>query len=207
MDTVQHLIAGTSDIPIIGIYLLPIVANLFPGIPEEIFLLGVGYLSREGAFPFWQAYLVFFCGFFLVDLILFAISRKGAFFAQRMEKRFAHMHIDLNPKKINQDERKIIFISRFIPFLRWIGPVLTGIAHVSYIKFMRSNAIALLIYVPTILLIGRIFHTHINSIIEGIHALGGYVSTGLFIILFLIVATWGRKKFLKMMREGQQKNF
>lgn len=200
MDTVQNLIAGTADIPVVGIYLLPIIANLFPGIPEEIFLLGVGYLTREGSFSFWHAYVIFLAGFFVVDLILFSISRRGSGFSHNMERRFAKMNIRLDVSIIQKDHKKIIFISRFIPFLRWIGPVLTGIAKISYKQFMRSNAVALVIYVPIMLLLGRIFHGQINKIIEGVHTAGSYVSTLLLIIILISIATWGRKKFLKHVR-------
>lgn len=200
METVQNLIAGTTNIPVIGIYLLPIIANLFPGIPEEIFLLGIGYLTREGSFSFWEAYLVFVIGFFLVDLLVFTISRRGAFFTHRMQRKFAKMNIDLDPKKIQKDQRKIIFVSRFIPFMRWIGPVLTGIAKISYKQFMRSNAIALAVYVPIMLLMGRIFHGQISSLIENINTVGSFVSSGLLIILLIVIATWGRRKFLEKIR-------
>ena len=201
MEHVQDIIASSSDIPIIGIYALPIIANIFPGIPEEIFLLAVGYLVREGSFSFLGAYVIFMAGFFTVDLVLFSISRRGASFARFMEKKFKSMNIHIKTEQIRKHQAMIIFISRFIPFLRWMGPVLTGMSHVSYKKFMRSNFVALLVYVPFVLFLGIVFHHQINKLIEGFNSAGAYVSTSLIILFVILSATLGRKFFLQQLKK------
>jgi len=200
MEHIQSIISSSSDIPIIGIFALPIIANILPGIPEEIFLLAVGFLTREGAFSFLGAYAIFLVGFFTVDLVLFSISRRGARFAKHMEKKFHSMKIHIKTEQIRKHQSMIIFVSRFIPFLRWMGPVLTGMSHVSYKKFMRSNFIALVVYIPFVLFLGRIFHHQINLVIEGLNHAGAYVSTGLIILSLILSATLGRQFFLRQIK-------
>jgi membrane protein DedA with SNARE-associated domain len=201
MENIQDIITSSSDIPVIGIYALPIIANIFPGIPEEIFLLAVGYLVREGSFSFLGAYAIFFIGFFTVDLALFSISRRGARFAKFMEKKFHAMNINIKTEQIRKHERMIIFISRFIPFMRWMGPVLTGMAHVSYKKFMRSNFVALLVYVPFVLFLGYIFHHQIHLVVEGFNKAGAYISISLIVLFVILSATMGRKFFLQQIKK------
>jgi len=200
MEHIQNLIETTGQIPVIGIYSIPMIANLFPGIPEEVFLLGVGYLSGQGVISFWNAYLVFFIGFFIVDLIVFCVSRRGVTFAKRMKKKISNKGIKLNDERINRNYKTIIFVSRFIPFLRWIGPVLSGLAHVPHKKFMKMNAIALLVYIPFVLLLGRIFHDQIDSILQGFTDAGNLIGPIIIIVVLVLIATVGRHHFLDLIR-------
>lgn len=195
MEEVQSVQTIIESLPNIGLIGVAVVANLFPGIPEEVLLLVVGYLIGTGSLVFWKAFVFLFVGFFVMDSVLFALARKGTKFLSKLQEKLLGGDIADHQDFIRKHSSKIIFFSRFALYIRWIGPVLSGSVRTPWKKFLLVDAIALGVYVPTMLLIGIYFRGRIQKVIEGVNAFGNImVIVFLFAVLVLIV-WWGRSKF------------
>ena len=64
---------------------------------------------------------------------------------------------------------KVIFISRFLVQLRFLGPFIAGQSRVSWKKFLVWDILALSVYVSVLMWAGHYFEHRIDSIFDGIN--------------------------------------
>ncbi len=69
-------------------------------------------------------------------------------------KEFLEKHIPLT-----------IFVSRFIPFLRFVGPVFAGYMKASEKTFMLFNTLAIVIYAPLVVCLGFFLDDYFSQIL------------------------------------------
>lgn len=199
-------IENSPSISILGIYGAALIANLFPFLPEEVFLLGYGYLNGIGVLPnFVRLSFFLILGLFTTDIVWFILGRKGNKIVRKFISTVLGEDFKKNEAFIKKHTGKIIIISRFLTVIRAIGPVLAGSVHTPWKKFLTYNAVALMMYVPIILGIGRYFQDRIESVVNGVDVVGNIVSFVLFLIGVIIILRFIRKHFisrLKFSKEG-----
>lgn len=188
----------------LGIFGIAFIANAFPGIPEEVFILALGYLGSTPSFNMFFVGVVALVGMFLSDCIIFGISRGGARFYQKIaEKLFGKddvekmTHSSVAKKHIN----KIIFFSRFVVQVRFLGPFLAGLYRVSWKRFLFYDTLALLVYVPVALFLGSYFQGRMEKILSGSAIVGNYVLILVVVIAVFIVVRAIRKGFIRRLTE------
>jgi len=166
-----------------GMFGLALISNMVVPVPEEIILLIVGYFTAKGQFNFILSYIIFVTGMFISDTFLYLMAYKGARITKRLEKKIQNNRHLKDEAFVRKHIKIIIIVSRFLMYLRWIGPVLSGITKVRYKTFAFYNTLALLIYVPFILWLGRYFENYIDNIISDVNR----IRNGLLLILSIIV--------------------
>jgi len=166
-----------------GMFGLALISNMVVPVPEEIILLIVGYFTAKGQFNFILSYIIFVTGMFISDTFLYLMAYKGARITKRLEKKIQNNRHLKDEGFVKKHIKIIIIVSRFLMYLRWIGPVLSGITKVRYKTFAFYNTLALLIYVPFILWLGRYFENYIDNIISDVNR----IRNGLLLILSIIV--------------------
>jgi membrane protein DedA with SNARE-associated domain len=182
-----------------GIFGLSLLANLFIPVPEEVFLLALGYLSG-GDTPTlnpWLTGAIVIPGLLISDIFLFTLARKGSRYVRILEKKISNFKFTRDHDFVERHIVKIIFVSRFVIQFRFIGPVLAGTTRTSYRRFILWDMIALCVYVPLVILIGNYFHARIARVLEGVALAKNYILLG----LGLLVVIWGfwkiRQRFLR----------
>ena len=171
-----------------GIFGLSLLANLVIPVPEEIFLLGLGYLSG-GESPVLNPYitaLIVIPGLLLSDIFLYTLARKGNKYVAILERRLRNFKFTRDREFVERHILKIIFISRFVIQFRFVGPVLAGTTNISWKKFIAWDAFALAVYVPLVIATGNFFHARIAQVINGI----GVVKNYILLIVGLLVFVW-----------------
>jgi membrane protein DedA with SNARE-associated domain len=184
-----------------GMFILALIANMVVPVPEEIVLIAVGYFSAKGQFNFLYSYGIFVAGMFVSDTILYFMAYKGSRITKRLQRKIENNRHLKDEGFVQRHIRKIIFISRFLMYLRWIGPVISGVARVPYKKFAILDFLALLVYVPLILFLGFYFENYIDKIISDVNRIRNIFMLIFSIIVLIFIAKNANKKFLRSITE------
>lgn len=184
----------------LGVFVIALIANAFPGIPEEVFILALGYLGSTGNFNMFAIGIVAFLGMFTSDCIIFTISRSGVRFYQMIAKRLLGEEEMQEVSKSSFTKRhinKIIFFSRFVVQVRFLGPFLAGVHKIPWKQFLTYNTAALFIYIPLALFLGSYFQGRIERILSGSSIVGNYLLIFVAMLALIFVVRMIRKGFLK----------
>lgn len=179
-----------------------IIANLFPGIPEEIFLLGLGYLAGRSTFEFISLTIFLIIGFLLIDTLIYILARRGNKIVLFIGRKLLGDWFTDDGSFIQRRLAHIIFISRFVPVLRFMGPFLGGAYRYPYRFFIAVDAIALSIYVPALLGLGVYFEDRISQIISGV----GVVKNSILMFVVLVLVFVIFRQVRKYMRNRYNQN-
>ncbi|MEK7228384.1 MAG: VTT domain-containing protein [Patescibacteria group bacterium] len=181
-----------------GIWVVSFLANIVIPIPEEIILLALGYLSGTGSINGWLVMPIVFSALIINDIILYSLSKRGSkftdflyktFFAKRLEKKGTHW--------LEMNLGKIVFLSRFLIQLRFIGPFLAGTRGLPIKKFILYDAAALLIYTPLFIGLGWYFHTRVMSIIKEVGVVKNLVLLVVGLVVVFLLAKFAYKSIFK----------
>lgn len=168
MTETQELIRHLGTFSYFGIFGISILANIVIPVPEEVVLLALGYVAGTGRINALIVIPIVISGLLLSDIAMFILSRKGnkwillfynRFFARRLESRRAWLQRHI---------KKVIFFSRFLVQLRFLGPFMAGQEKVSWRDFITYELAALIIYVPFLIWAGGFFQNRIEDVISGI---------------------------------------
>lgn len=189
MNLTDYLISNFS---FIGIIASAIVANIFPFIPEEIFLLGMGYVAWSSWYYFIYFSIFLIIGFMMIDSCLYFLAKSGNKYVMKYARYFFGEWLDRDEWHFRRNLTKIIFFSRPITYLRFIGPVLAGYYKVPYIKYVKINLCILIIYVPTLLTLGRIFGKQVLDLFRE-----GLTFSNMFQVIIIISIIYIISKLIK----------
>ncbi len=201
MET-QQLIGELGALSYGGILIVAFLSNVVIPVPEEIVLLIFGYLAGTGAVNLFIVLPLIIAGLLLSDIVVYTLSKKGSHFIIRIYERFFS-------KKITPDKNswirvhitKVIFISRFLVQLRFIGPFFAGQLGVPLKKYVTYDFLALIVYVPLYVFLGKYFHRRVQLIVEDVHIVKDIVLiiAGVFVV-YMIIGTTKRLLF----KEGKK---
>lgn len=197
MSDVESVKLFLNGVPYYGMIAVAATASLFPGIPEEAFLLVIGYLIGTGSIEFWKTCIFLIFGFLVMDSVLFALSRRGTKILQTLQTKVLGVNPEEHADFIKKHVTKIIFFSRFVLFLRWIGPVLSGSVRTSWRRFLVIDSVALCVYVPMMLLLGIYYRSRIDRVVEGINAVGNIIGMVLLLAVLVYAVILVKKQFKK----------
>ncbi len=189
MNITSYLILNFS---FIGILLSAIVANVFPFIPEEIFLLGMGYIAWSSWYYFIYFNIFLIIGFMASDSFFYFLAKSDNKWIMKYARNFFGEWLDRDEGYIKRNMTKIIFFSRAVSYLRFVGPFLAGYYKVPYKRYVKINLSILLIYVPTLLTLGRIFGKQVLDLFKE-----GLTFSNIFQVLMIVIVIILVSKFLK----------
>lgn len=188
MDKFQQIVANLGAVSYLGIVGATFVANLFPGVPEEIFLIALGYLIGKHVFIWWLCLVLVVPALFITDNILYFLAYRGNKAVRVAGNFLMGGTLDKRLPFIEQHIGHIVFFSRFIFQARFLGPFLAGTVRYPYKKFILREIFALIIYVPLAFWIGMYFENRIADIISGVGIVGNIVLMvfAILIVVFVI---------------------
>jgi membrane-associated protein len=198
VDIIQILVEQSP----LGIILAAMIANIFPGIPEEVFLLGLGYYSATTGSGFLVLGSFLIVGLMISDTILYYASYRGLPWLKNIFNKLWGKDLDQNQDFLKKHQYKIIFFSRFVMNLRAIGPFTAGLLKMPYLKFFMINALALIIYVPLMLSIGYYFQDRIELILGGVGVVKNAIFMGVVLILIFVIIRSLKRRFKKKYKNG-----
>lgn len=197
MEETNFVIKWVGGLEYSGVFLLALAANMIVPVPEEVVLLISGYLTGVGIFKYHIVVGLFIVGMFISDVVLFYLSRKGGKYIQKLKEKIKTKNLAQDSEFVVKNIKKIIFISRFLVYIRFIGPVLAGTTKTKWKTFLFYDFIALCVYVPFVLFIGNYFHENISLIINGVARFRNYALFILFIIAIYLLFKYINKSFIR----------
>lgn len=192
MET-QVLLEQLGALSYIGIFGVSMLANVVIPVPEEIVLLALGYLAGTGSVNGFIILPIIMAGLLISDVVMYTLSKRGnrliaffykKFFAKKVTRKQHWMKIHIE---------KVIFFSRFLVQLRFIGPFMAGQYRVPLKKFVKYDLAAIAIYVPLFLFLGWYFHNRVQKIIESVHVIKNtvFLFFGIVILYVFIKSVYG----------------
>jgi membrane protein DedA with SNARE-associated domain len=188
-----------------GIFGTAFLANVVVPVPEEIVILAIGYVAGTGTINFWITLLLVIAGMLLSDLIMFSLSLHGNKIVRTVYDKFFAKIVPMNEEFVNRHINKIIFVSRFLINLRFIGPFLAGQAKVSYKKFLLIDGIAIIIYATGLLWAGHYFQSRIESVFSGIGIVKNIILVVIGLVVLWTIGQAVKKAFFKFEKKGEKK--
>lgn len=202
MEETNFVIQSIGELEYGGLFLLALAANMIVPVPEEVLLLISGYLTGVGVFGYFTVAIIFISGMFISDIVLFYFSRRGGKYIDKLKNKIRNKHLADDGDFVKRNIKKIIFISRFLVYIRFIGPVLAGSSKTKWTTFLFYDFIALLVYVPFVLFIGNYFHENISLIIDGVARFKNYALFALFLIGVYLLFKYINKSFVNKIRKS-----
>lgn len=183
-----------------GMFILAFLSNMFIPVPEEIILLVIGYLTGIGAFMYPVIMAIFILGMLLSDYMVYSLAFHGSKLVKSLQAKMEKRGLLKSKTYVKRHMKKIIFFSRFLVYLRFIGPVVAGSNRVPRKLFLTYDFLALVIYVNIFLGLGNYFHKQIQGISEGVAQFSHYFITIVIVIATIVVLRFIQKNFIKWMR-------
>jgi membrane-associated protein len=201
MQNADVIVNSLGSLSYGGIFIIALMANLVIPVPEEIALLAMGYLTGIGVFTYPLAMIIFVLGMLVSDYILYSLSYTGSKFVSKFKERLKNKGYLKNEDYVKKNIKKIIFFSRFVVYLRFIGPVLAGSLKINRKVFLAYDFLALVIYVNIFMLLGHYFHQQVYLIENGIAKFIHYFLTIIILIIVVIALRYVQKNFLNWMNK------
>lgn len=204
MENSNAIIASLGGLSYFGVFILAFLSNMFIPVPEEIILVVMGYLSGNGLFMYPLVMGLFILGLMISDYMLYSLTLRGSRLVRGFIKRLQKRGLLKNEGYTRRHIKKIIFFSRFLVYLRFIGPVMSGYLKIDRKTFLTHNFLALVVYVNIFLGLGHHFHKQIEIITEGVARFKNYLLTGLLIIFTIVVLRYIQKNFISWLRRIEE---
>ncbi len=205
MDATSEIIRQVSALSYAGIFGIGFLANIVVPVPEEVVILSIGYVAGTGHLNFWLALAVTFAGALLSDVIMFSLSLHGNKIVRAVYDKFFAKIVPMRDEFIRAHVKKIIFVSRFLVNLRFIGPFLAGQAKTTYKTFLLWDSIALAIYLSVLMWAGHYFQNRIESIFSGIGAVKNIILVVIGIAVLIVVGQAIKKAFFTFEERSNKK--
>jgi membrane-associated protein len=157
---------------------------LMTPIPDEIFIISIGYMASIGLINPFIAGLLAVLAYAISDNVVFHLSSVGSSFVKKFKDRLnAKIFVKFERSMKHNLFRTMLTIA-FIPKIKTFGPVLAGILKVRWYIFLFYDSLALLLYASFYIAIGFIFHKSILFLFEELTKL----ETVLFYLMLLFLA-------------------
>ncbi|HEX3581591.1 MAG TPA: VTT domain-containing protein [Thermoanaerobaculia bacterium] len=187
-----------------------VAANVFleqigvpiPAVPT---LMIAGALARNGQMSSTHVMVWAVIASLVADSIWFILGRRYGYRILRLLCR-----ISLSPDSCVRDteanfERwgmKSLLIAKFVPGFSTIAPPLAGATNSGIVPFIIYDGFGALLWAGAAVVVGRVFHRAIGSVVDRLENLGGWaiVFAVSALALFIIVKWWQRIRFLKQLR-------
>jgi membrane protein DedA with SNARE-associated domain len=173
----------------LGIFLwFAFIEQLTP-VPEEISLMTLGYVSISTSLNPLLSGAVAAIGLLTADNLLFYFSLKGNKLTRKLTDKTNTQLLDRLRQNLQQHAKKTLIIMALLPKLRFLSPIISAAAGISWKLFLVINSAATLFYVAAYMLIGIVFHKQLKAVLHELklwqHII--FIAVMAFIAVFLIL--------------------
>jgi membrane protein DedA with SNARE-associated domain len=181
-------------------YLAPFIVLVLCGfglpIPEEITMLGAGFLSHRGDVDFVAVMFVCFAATLIGDSVPYWVGRR--FGRQALRSRAVRRAV--HPERLRSIERRFarnglwaVFACRFLPGVRLPAWFTAGTLGIPYHRFIAVDALGAALMTPVFVGLGRLSGEKIAELegrVEGLTQILGFVALALIVgvVIHLIVS-------------------
>jgi membrane protein DedA with SNARE-associated domain len=164
-ETFIPLVSYSEPFIYAGLLLILFACGLGLPVPEEITLLGGGFLAQLGLIRIYPTIAILFIGVLSGDMVLFSIGRKwghGIITHRHIRKVFTERRLERVRQFFRDHGNKTIFIARFISGFRVAAFLAAGTMGMKPAKFFFLDFLAALIMIPLIMGLGYFFSSQME---------------------------------------------
>lgn len=195
IESQSYLSGFFSEFGYLGPFTILFLCGFGLPIPEEVTMLGSGFLLYQGRVELLPIIGVCFAATLLGDSIPYTLGRRYG----RKALRVRSVRRALNPARIRAMERRFkdgglraVFVCRFIPGLRLPAWFTAGTLGMPYHRFIAVDGLGALIMTPFFVLVGRASGEKIaelESSVENLTQILGFVivSIAAVVVIHLLV--------------------
>ena len=196
MVNTQFFINYIEHFSYLGIFVLGATVGYAIPIPEEIFLLLVGYIAGVGFYNVYLAALFALLGILVGDNVLFWLSRYRVSKLIDKLKRSLDKHNIMKYRHLMKKHiGKTIFTLKFIVGLRIFSPFLAGSMKIKWKIFQFYNLLAVLIYIPILIFLGFHFHNKLALVITGVELVRHLIFFLVLILIGFLISIFVKNKY------------
>lgn len=196
---IEDLIKELGALSYIGIFFISLISNIFIPVPEEAVVLILGYLAGGPHFKLLILFPIVLFGLLSSDIAMYYLSKKGNKIITKFYEKVFAGRLASRTEWLRTHVEKVVFFSRFLVQLRFLGPFLAGQMNVPFKRFLMIDLAALLIYVPLYLMAGFYFRSRLLFIIDGIGTVKNII---LSLVLFGLLVSISRAVYKYLLREN-----
>lgn len=195
-----------------GLWLLAAVIFAETGIMVGFFLPGDSLLFVAGvlaanhtiAYPLWVVILVVIVAAFLGDSLGYFIGQRGGRSLLRRKNTFwfKQEYVTMTKKFYDRYGGQALVLGRFLPIIRTFAPVLAGVVHLNYFRFIVFNVTGAILWVCTLVPLGYFLGREFRDEIEryNTYIIIGFVAVTTIPIVFRVLKE--RSKLKKAQAEA-----
>mgnify|MGYP001568737733 FL=1 len=196
MPGFDFIIGYLDSLSYLGIFFVFIIP--FLPIPEEVLLLGIGYLVDVGDLNIYATIAVSIGGIMASDNMWYWLGRSHSKITAKLRNKIGENRTAVYEKMLKKHTGKYVFLSRFIPGARAIGPSLAGSMKLNLHHFWFFNVMAAFLYAPTFIFLGYFFNYNLEIVMNKIISARHIVFILFIALVGLTVAYLVNKKFFRM---------
>ncbi len=197
---IENLIAQLGALSYLGILGISFLANVVVPVPEEIVLVVLGYIAHDGAIHVPMVIVLVMMGLFASDTVMYFLSRTNNKFVRFFYDKFFARRLDAHDGWIGTHIPQVIFFSRFLVQLRFLGPFIAGQKRISYRTFATYDLFALVIYVPLFVWLGWYFQKRLEFIVSGVHTVRNIILIIVFLAVVVSLFKFARSRILAFIK-------
>lgn len=190
-DPVQYF----ESISYVGVFFAVGLSGHVLPLPEDAVMLLTGYIAAQGIVFLPRVILVALVAILLADFGLYYLSYTGARIAAKIEARIKANLFSWYAERMKKHAFRFIFMSRFVPGLRFVGPVIAGYIKVRPATFFLYSFCSAIVYVPLMIMLGYIFHQKITPLLSVVESTRHVIFAVVLFVLSALVVTWVYRKF------------
>ncbi len=195
MTGFDTLIIQLGTLSYVGIFGISLLANMVIPVPEEIVVLAIGYVAGTGHINGYILVPIIILGLLLSDTALYFLAKSGNKFINGFYNKLFARRAETKREWIESHMEHVIFFSRFLMQLRFLGPFFAGQTKTPLRKFYTYELAALVLYVPFLIWAGGYFQNRISEIIHGIGLVRNIILLALAIAILISLFKFIYKKF------------
>ncbi len=186
----------------LGVLGVLIACSLGLPLPEDVPLLAGGFLCHRALASLHVMIPVAMVGVLGGDFILFGMGRK---FGHRVTEHRIIRRL-VNPSRLLMAEHlfaqhgaKIIFAGRFLPGLRPMIFMASGVLKVPFWRFAAVNGLAACIHVPTLVLLGKFFGHNLHQIKSDVRTVTNTIALAILVVGLIAAGVYLHRRQRRMM--------
>ena len=162
-------IVSVEHFSYLAIFFFALFSGTLIPFPEEMILIITGYMIKSNLISTIPAVFIIIMAFVIGDNIVYSLTLKNNKYVSKLIHEVLSLKIIAKRRDfITKHIGITVFICRFIPFLRFVGPVFSGHTKVKHQTFMTYNTLATFIYAPFLIWVGYFFNESYAPIVKSI---------------------------------------
>ena len=189
----------------LGVFFLIAIENIFPPIPSEVILLFGGFMTTYSKLNILGMIIASTLGSVIGAIILYYIGK--IFNKDRLKKiisgklgkilRLKNSDIDNADNWFDTKGQKTVFFCRFIPLIRSLISIPSGMSEMPMLKFLVYTILGSLIWNTILIVLGSIVGNNWTNILSILNTYSHLVVIFLGISIVLSIAIFYKKKLNK----------